>query len=75
MADDAPGRYTSLYLDRESSEKLVQLVEETGLSRSQIIRTLINGADGERDTRMTQLVTEMAELLQIKAPRGRSLRS
>jgi len=58
--------YTSVYLDSDSRGKLADLSTNTGQSRSQVIRGLIQGADGTRDKRLAEIVAEMADLLVVR---------
>ena len=58
--------YTSVYLDSDSRGKLDDLSTNTGQSRSQVIRSLIQGADGERDKRLAEIAAEMADLLVVR---------
>lgn len=58
--------YTSVYLDDESRGRLNELSSEMGLSRSEVIRTLINGSESSRDARLAGLVREMTDVLGIK---------
>lgn len=66
MKEKGTSSYTSVYLDEESREKLRDLATQTGKSRSQVIRSLINGADGERERRLVDLVSEMKKVLSSK---------
>ena len=58
---------TSIYLDEASQERLVELEDAWQMSRSQVVRTLIQNADREkRDERLTALALEMSTLLAIR---------
>lgn len=59
--------YTSVYLDVASQKRLAELEKEWGVSRSKVIRILIQSADGAgRDRRLIELVKEMSDLLAVK---------
>lgn len=66
--NDAPPspHYTSIYLDDESRNKIDAIAEETGQSRSQVMRSLIQGTDGTRDIRAAELVAELADLFVLR---------
>jgi predicted DNA-binding protein len=58
---------TSIYLGPGTKEKLAALSEASGLSRSQVMRELIEQAGSENKLRMRELVAEMSELLSSTA--------
>jgi len=62
----ADGFNTSIYLNGEQREILDALAASTGRSRSQVIRELIQSADGSTLTRVSELVGELADLLELR---------
>ena len=50
---------TTVYLDSDSRQKLNELAEESGQSKSQVIRVLIQSADGKRYERIAKIVDEL----------------
>lgn len=65
-ASEETSRYTSIYLDPDSRATLDRLAVEQGASRSHVVRGLIAQADDSRQSRLSALVSEMADLLHIR---------
>lgn len=66
QADPHAAAYTSVYLDAEARAALSELAEKAGTSRSHVIRGLISEAEGSTNARLTELVAEMADLLNLR---------
>lgn len=54
---------TSLLLDEDTRTKLDEMATSSGQSRSQIMRGLIQGADGELNRRLAAIAGELNDLL------------
>lgn len=60
-------RPTSLYLDAEAKSVLDDLVKNSGISRSQVMRSLIMQAGAnDQNKKVVKLVKELAELVGAK---------
>lgn len=57
------GGVTSFYLDNDSKAKLDALAEASDLSRSLVVRNLIQKAGSGNKVKMRKLVTQMSDLL------------
>ena len=57
---------TSIYLDDDSRQKLDVMSENTGQSRSQIMRSLIQGSDEEREKRLLEIIAELADMFVVR---------
>jgi len=55
--------YTSVYLDEKSRTKLDSLAKRSGQSRSQVMRGLIQGADGDQHQRLSKIAAELIDLI------------
>jgi hypothetical protein len=58
--------YVTFYLDTAARTKLEAMAKSSGLNRSQLIRNLIEGADGKREAKLAKLVGQMADLLSVR---------
>lgn len=54
---------TSVYLQDETRLKLEEMVADTGRSKSQIISSLIEGADGELLARLARISDDLSQLI------------
>lgn len=57
------GGVTSFYLDNDSKAKLDALAEASDLSRSLVVRNLIQKAGSGNKVKMRKLVTQLSDLL------------
>jgi hypothetical protein len=55
--------YTSIYLDLDSRKKLASLATASGQSKSQVVRGLIQAADGKQHARLAKIVSELSSLV------------
>lgn len=57
------GGVTSFYLDNDSKEKLDALAGASGLSRSLVVRNLIQQAGSEDKVKLRSLVSELSDMV------------
>lgn len=58
-----PDAVTSVYLDVDSKKKLADLSLASGQSKSQVIRGLIQSADGLQHKRLSEIANELMDLV------------
>lgn len=66
MGSDTKGKptnVTTVYLDPGSRQRLEELAAASGQSKSQVVRGLIQAANGEQHRRLAEIAAELKELV------------